>query len=62
MLTIGSSAAFALLLLTSAYAAPQQRQRQGAQLTAQQQAAQIPQDISVATDGSTILDTTVTVK
>jgi hypothetical protein len=30
--------------------------------TAQQQAAQIPQGISTATDGSTILDDTVTVK
>lgn len=32
------------------------------QLTAQERAAQRPQGISRATDGSTILDTTVTVK
>ena len=38
------------------------RPRQNDDLTAQQQAAQIPDGISTATDGSTILDTTVTVK
>lgn len=32
------------------------------QLTAQEQAAQVPDGISEATDGSTILDTTVNVK
>lgn len=34
----------------------------GQELTAQEQAAQVPGGISEATDGSTILDTTVTVK
>lgn len=33
-----------------------------AQLTAQEKAAQVPDGISTATDGSTILDTTVNVK
>jgi hypothetical protein len=32
------------------------------QLTAQQRAAKVPQGISTATDGSTILDTTVNIK
>lgn len=34
----------------------------GQELTAQEQAAEVPDGISEAADGSTILDTTVTVK
>ena len=57
-----------LLVNSTVHALPQQRNRNGngngntqAQ-TPQQQAAAIPQGISEATDGSTILDTTATVK
>jgi hypothetical protein len=71
MLTI-RSVLFVLLVNSTVYALPQQRNRNGngngggngntqAQ-TPQQQAAAIPQGISEATDGSTILDTTATVK
>lgn len=38
------------------------RQSDDDQQTAQQQAAQVPQGVSQATDGGSILDTTVTVK
>jgi hypothetical protein len=56
-------------LLTLTTALPQ-RSRKGSgngrtqqqQLTAQQQAARVPQGITTAQDGSTILDDTVTVK
>ncbi|CAA9961237.1 hypothetical protein CFE70_004615 [Pyrenophora teres f. teres 0-1] len=48
--------AFSLLTLASALP-----QRKGQQMTAQQQAAQVPQGISKATDGSMILDDTVMV-
>ena len=70
MFTVRSTLAavvLALCLLTSVDAAPQNRKKgnkAGAtkQLTSQEQAAQIPGGISQATDGSTILDSTVTVK
>lgn len=72
MLTIRSSAGVALLGLLSAFvgdvaAVPQNRKggnRGGGQTqqTLQQQAAEIPQGVSQATDGSTILDMTATVK
>lgn len=65
MLTIRSSFGVALVALLSLLtgdvaAVPQNRGgRKGsaAKLTLQQQAAQIPQGVSQATDGSTILDT-----
>lgn len=47
-----------LALAALAAAAPQRGKAQ----TAQQQAAQIPQGISQANDGSTILDTTAMIK
>lgn len=74
MLTIRSPAGVALLALLGAFigdvaAVPQNRKggnRKGGQTqqaqTLQQQAAQIPQGVSQATDGSTILDMTATVK
>ncbi|KAJ9155577.1 Cyclin-like F-box [Pleurostoma richardsiae] len=71
MLTIRSPVAFFTVLLllgiiTDVQAAPRRKGKAAtaataAQLTPQQQAAQIPQGISQATDGSTILDTTATV-
>ncbi|KAJ9161661.1 Cyclin-like F-box [Coniochaeta hoffmannii] len=69
MLTIHSHLPFSLslllllLLFTTADAAPKRKGKTAtsASLTPQQQAAQIPQGISEATDGSTILDTTATV-
>lgn len=65
MLTIRSPFGVALVALLSLLtgdvsAAPQNRagrKGSGKTLTLQQQAAQIPQGISQATDGSTILDT-----
>jgi hypothetical protein len=71
MASLRSLAIVALSLFTVANA--QRRNRGGRtrggngggttqQLTSQQQAAQIPDGISTATDGSTILDTTETVK
>ena len=75
MLTVRSSVFFfALVLLVifaDVHAAPQRgsrRKGKGAATAAantqtlQQQAAQVPQGVSQATDGSTILDTTATVK
>ena len=69
MFTLRSTLAavvLALWLLAGVDAAPQNRKKGKAsatkQLTAQQQAAQVPGGISKATDGSTILDSTVTVK
>lgn len=64
MLTIRSLLLLGLLWAT-ADASPQSRNRKGggrARQTAQQQAAQIPQGISQATDGSTILDMTANIK
>lgn len=70
MLTIRSPVGVALLALLSVFvgdvsAVPQNRggkKGSGKTLTPQQQAAQIPQGVSKATDGSTIMDTNVTVK
>lgn len=76
MLTIRSSVGVAFvalfgLLIDNAAAVPQNRggrggggrgQTQAQALTLQQQAAEIPQGVSQATDGSTILDTNATVK
>lgn len=73
MLTIRSSVGVALLLLLSIFfgdvsAAPQNRGKKASkgaktkQQTPQQQAAAIPQGVSQATDGSTILDTNATLK
>ena len=75
MLTIRPFPALVALLLSfvlnGVVDAVPQRQRNGGmtngmtsgqELTAQEQAAQVPDGISEATDGSTILDTTVTVK
>lgn len=70
MLTIRSPVGVALLALLSVFvgdvsAVPQNRggrKGSGQKLTPQQQAAQIPQGVSQATDGSTILDTNATVK
>ena len=78
MLTIRSpfATALALLLVLSIVLgvhaapspAPQRKKAKGkggaaaTKLTSQQQAAKIPQGISEATDGSTILDMTATVK
>jgi hypothetical protein len=72
MLTIRSL--LVLGLLCAVHAAPQNRVKatkatatkasaaKQKATTAQQQAAQIPQGISTATDGSTILDTTAQIK
>ncbi|KAK7962159.1 uncharacterized protein PG986_002984 [Apiospora aurea] len=62
MLTIRSLVVLGLLWAT-ADASPQSRKKggNGRAKTAQQQAALIPQGVSKATDGSTILDTTVTI-
>lgn len=71
MLTIRSPVCTVFLALLSVFVAdvsavPQNRKGgrkgSGQTLTLQQQAAQIPQGISQATDGSTILDTNATVK
>lgn len=68
MLTILSPVFVALLALLSVFveAAPQNRgsgkKGSAKSQTLQQQAAAIPQGISQATDGSTILDTNATVK
>lgn len=75
MLTIRPFPALVALLLSSALNGPVGAASQaqdnggmttgmttGQELTAQEQAAQVPDGISEATDGSTILDTTVTVK
>lgn len=72
MLTIRASVGVALLALLSAFvgdvAAVPQNKGSGkkggatAKQTPQQQAAAIPQGLSKATDGSTIMDTNVTVK
>lgn len=66
MLTIRPIHALAALLLSSlldgAVGAPQRQRGGEQQLTAQEQAAQIPDGISEATDGTTILDMTVEVK
>lgn len=65
MLTLHSPFLLLLLLLLGiVHAAPKRKGSSGtsaAAQTPQQQAAQIPQGISLATDGSTILDTTATV-
>ena len=64
MLTIRSFLLLGLLW-AAADAAPQSRNRKAGgrtRQTAQQQAAQIPQGISQATDGSTILDMTANIK
>ena len=70
MLTVRSPVLLSFLLslsvLAGVHAAPKKGNNGGgggkASLTPQQQAAQVPQGISTATDGSTILDTTATVK
>lgn len=68
MLTVRSLSLLALGLLSAVEAAPQSRSKAtkkkgGKQATtAFQQAQQIPQGVSTATDGSTILDTTAMVK
>lgn len=74
MLTIRSSVGVAFLVLLSIFfgdvsAVPQNRGQKGsttkgtkAKQTLQQQAAAIPQGVSQATDGSTIMDTNATVK
>lgn len=64
MMTIRSLLTLGLLWAT-ADASPQSRNRKGGgrtRQTAQQQAAQIPQGVSQATDGSTILDMTANIK
>ncbi|KAH8664580.1 hypothetical protein BX600DRAFT_301795 [Xylariales sp. PMI_506] len=65
MLTIRSPVLISLLIalgsLTGVHAAPKTKASGGKTQTLQQQAAAIPQGISKATDGSTILDTTATV-
>jgi len=63
MLTIRSLVVLGLLWAT-ADASPQNRKKGGNNRakTAQQQAAAVPQGVSQATDGSTILDTTVKIK
>jgi hypothetical protein len=53
---------YSIILLAITVAAAPQRNGGRKKATAQQQAAQIPQGISTATDGSTILDDTVNVK
>lgn len=72
MLTIRFALVALLTVFGEVQAVPQTRGRKGgnrngggntqAQQTPQQQAAAIPQGISQATDGSTILDMTATVK
>jgi hypothetical protein len=66
---ISSFIGFAALLFSPAAAFPQHQKRRSRggngvtkQQTAQQQAAQIPQGVSQATDGSVILDQTVNIK
>jgi hypothetical protein len=55
-----SLALLSFVALATAY--PQRGGKGRAKATAQQQAAQVPQGLSTATDGSTILDNTVMVK
>ncbi len=69
MLTVRSPVLLSFLLslsvLAGVHAAPKKSNNGGggkASLTPQQQAAKVSQGISTATDGSTILDSTATVK
>lgn len=70
MLNIRSLVTFGLLCAVEALPGPALEERAknkngnggGQSQTSQQRAAQIPQGVSTATDGSTILDMTATVK